>query len=234
MAARFWSLLHRFKADWRLLAPLLVLAAVGMGYGWFFYWQVGQFDPRSPYFEPYWSWPLVSDSPNAVLVWVVAVLAYRAWGWRHWLLDALAFSLNVYVGLWTTYLFVAYADRMGTFDWASVPDGNANPVLFVSHMGMPLLGLVLVRDMLDDPRPWPWLAGTLAFLALFVGIDYWGLHLHPAPFLHEGGGDARLHAGAPWLMVATGAALAAVWTAARRRGRPARDDPVRARAPAGS
>lgn len=215
--APFWSLLHRFKTDWLLMAPVLLAAALGMGYGWYFYLDVGQFDPSSPYFEPYWTWPLVSDSPNAVLVWVVAVLAYKIWNWRHWLLDALAFALNVYVGLWTTYLFLAYPDRMGTFDWASVPDGNANPILFVSHLGMPLLGLVLVPDLLDDPKPWPWLAGTLAFLALFVGVDYWGPHLHPAPFLHPD--DGTLHAGAPWLMVVTGAALALVWFTARRRAR---------------
>lgn len=217
--APFWSLLQRFKTDWWLLAPVLAVAALGMGYGWFFYWQVGQFDPGSPHFEPYWSWVLVSDSPNAVLVWVVAVLAHRLWGWRHWLLDALAFSLNLYVGLWTTYLFLAYAPEMGTFDYASVAAGNANPVLFLSHLGMPLLALALVPDLLDDARSLPWLAGTLAFLASFVAVDYWGPHLHPAPFLHPD--DALLHAGAPWLMVATGAALAGVWWNARRRARSA-------------
>lgn len=227
-----WSLLHRFKADWRLLAPVLLLAALGMGYGWYFYVDVGQFRPGSPYFEPYWTWPLVADSPNAVLVWVVAVLAYKVWGWRHWLLDAMAFSLNLYVGLWTTYLFLAYPDRMGTFDWVTVPDGNANPVLFVSHMGMPLLGLVLVRDLLDDPRPWPWLAGMLAFLALFVGVDYWGLHLHPAPFLHPD--DGLLHAGAPWLMAVTAAGLAAVWWGARHRARAADGPALTTRSPGGS
>lgn len=210
-------LLQRFKTNWRLLVPVLFPAALGIGYGWYFYYDVGQFRPSSEHFVNVAWWPLVSDSPNAVLVWVVAVLAYMLFNWRHWLLDALAFCLNIYVGLWTTFLFVAYSDRMGTFDWASVADGNANPVLFVSHMGMPLLGLVMVPDLLRDARKWTWLAGTLAFLAAFVAVDYWGPHLHPAPFLHSGGGDATLHAGAPWLMVVPAVGLAWIWWAARAK-----------------
>ncbi len=208
--------LHRFKSDWRLLAPLLLVNLAGMAFGWYYYYDVGQFDPASRYFEPYWSWPLVSDSPNAVALFFVATLAYRLTGWRNRWLDAFAFTLNMYVGLWTTFLFLAYADAMGTFDWSRVPDGNANPMLFIAHMGMPLQAFVLLQDMRRDSwRPRSILA-VLAALAVYVGVDYWGPVWHPAPFLHPD--DAVLHLGSPILMgVAAVAWLAIVL---RRTPRP--------------
>lgn len=220
-------MLHRFKADWRLLTPLLALNLAGMVFGYYYYWQVGQFDPsctagnpRCPgYYQPVWTWPLVADSPNAVLLFFVAALAYRLNGWRNRWLDAFAFTLNVYVGCWTSFLFLTHPERMGTFDYASVADGNANPILFLAHMGMPLQAFVLARDMRRDRWSTPAMGLVLAVLALYVYVDYWGPLLHPAPFLHPD--DATLHAGSPWLMVVAAVAwLVVVWPR-----RPAPDEP---------
>src|SRR5439155_19110847 len=116
----------------------------------------GQFDLRhlacgagaTPYCQPVWLWPLVADSPNAVLLFMVAAIGFRVGrGWRNPWLDAFAFALNVYVGCWTTFLFLGYPATLGTFDWPSVAQGNANPLLFVAHMGMPLQAFVLARDL---------------------------------------------------------------------------------------
>jgi uncharacterized membrane protein YpjA len=226
-----FAVLQRFKTDWRLLAPLLLVNAAGMGFGWYYYADVGQFDlshltcgdGATRYCQPWWTWPLVADSPNAVLLFFVAVLAYRLTGWRSKWLDAGAFILNVYVGLWTTFLFLAYADDMGTFDYASIAErGNANPILFLAHMGMPLQALVLVPDLKADAwRPWQTL-GVAAAAAVYIAVDYWSVAgdvlprgvLHPAPFLHPD--DAVLHAGSPWLMVA---AVALWWFARPIKGR---------------
>ncbi|MEK6975407.1 MAG: DUF1405 domain-containing protein [Candidatus Thermoplasmatota archaeon] len=218
--------LHRFKTDWGLLAPLLVLNALGMGFGWYYYADVGQFDfghltcgeGANAYCEPWWTWPLVADSPNAVLLFFVAALAYKLTGWRNKWLDAFAFTLNVYVGLWTTFLFLSYPERMGTFDWASVPGGNANPVLFIAHMGMPLQSFVLLQDMRTDRWSVPALALVLATLVAYIGVDYWGPHLHPAPFLHGGTGDDVLHVGSPLLMAAAGLAWIAAVAWPRKAG----------------
>lgn len=220
MADRFWAMLHRFKADWRLLAPLLLLNLAGMVFGWYYYTDVGQFDlahlscgdGATEHCQPWWTWPLVADSPNAVLLFFVAALAYRLTGWRNRWLDAAAFILNVYVGLWTTFLFLAYPGRMGTFDFASVPDGNANPVLFISHMGMPLQALVLAKDMRTDRWPIVPLLGVLLAAILYIFVDYWGPMLHPAPFLHPD--DDILHATSPFLML--GALTLWLATAVRR------------------
>jgi len=201
--------LHRFKTDWRLLAPLLLLNVVGMAFGWYYYWDVGQFDPASRYYQPPWTWPLVADSPNAVALFFVAALAYKLTRWRNRWLDALAFVLNVYVGCWTTMLFLAYRHDMGTFDYASVARGNANPVLFIAHMGMPLQAFVLWQDLRRDRWGAAGIATVLAFLALYVWVDYWPpLLLHPAPFLHPH--DRVLHVGSPILM----AGAAVVWLGA--------------------
>lgn len=216
-----WSELARFREDTRLLAPLLAVNLGGLVFGYYYYWQVGQFDPSSRFYQPPWTWPLVADSPNAVLLFMVATAASRWAGWRSRWLDAAAFVLNVYVGLWTTALFLLYPDRMGTFAWASVPGGNANPVLFVAHMGMPLQALVLVRDLRRDAWGWLPLAAFAAGLLVYVAVDYAGPVLHPAPFLHPG--DAALHAVSPVLMLAAFAAWAVL--ARPLRGRGARGSP---------
>lgn len=209
------AVLHRFKADGRLLWPLMALNLAGLAFGYYYYADVGQFDlghlacgeGAGPYCQPWWTWPLVADSPNAVLLFMVAATAFRLRGRRSRWLDAFAFTLNMYVGCWTTVLFLAYPERMGTFDWASVPEGNANPVLFVAHMGMPLQAFVLVQDLRQDRWAWPAAAAVLAALAAYVAVDYWGPVLHPAPFLHPD--DAALHAASPLLML--GAAV--LWLA---------------------
>ncbi len=198
-AAKAEAFLHRFKTDWRLLVPILVADLAGMGFGWYYYWDVGQFNPASRFYEsPGW-WPLVADSPNAVLLFFVAVLAYRLTGWRNRWLDAFAFTLNIYVGLWTSFLFLSYPERMGTFTW-----GSTNNLLFFAHLGMPLQAFVLLRGMRRDSwAGWERLI-VVAALSAFVGVDYWGPMLHPAPFLHPD--DTVLHLVSPWLMVTAAAA----------------------------
>jgi uncharacterized membrane protein YpjA len=199
----FERLCARILGDLRLLVPLLAANVAGMAFGWYYYFEVGQFDPRSDYFEhPAW-WPLVADSPNAVALFFVAAVLRRWGGWRHPVLDAFAFCLNIYVGLWTTFVFLAYAPQMGTFE------GGTNSLLFVTHMGMPLQALLLAPDLRRDG--WRW-RHTLLLLAAYVAVDYSGPHLHPAPFLDDQADDGgrTLHAGSPWLMVAAFAAFAAV------------------------
>lgn len=215
--------LHRFKSDWRLLVPLLLVNLAGMVFGWYYYADVGQFDfshmtcadGANAYCQPWWTWILVADSPNAVALFFIATLAYKLTGWRNQWLDGFAFILNIYVGLWTTFLFLAYSDEMGTFDYAAVAEGNANPVLFIAHMGMPLQSFVLLQDLHKDKWPNSGILAVLAILAVYIAVDYWGPILHPAPFLHPD--DAVLHMGSPVLMLLA----ASVWLATLVAGRAA-------------
>lgn len=207
---------HHFKQKMAWVGVILFIDLVAIGLGWYYYWAVGQFDPSSVYYQAVYWWPLVADSPNAVLLFFVALLLYRRWGIRSHILDSLAFVLNLYVGVWTSFLFLSYPDTMDTWDWGSV-----NNVLFFAHLGMPLQSLILARDLARTPLHAGIAAGLVAFFALFVYVDYWGPHLHPAPFLDQGGGAGLLHTWSPWIMVASVAAWLALIGAAHLRARKA-------------
>lgn len=211
---KVWEFFHQFKAKRAWALVLMVPNLVGIVFGYYYYYEVGQFDPSSAYFRSYGWWPFIADSPTAVVLMSVSLLAYAFWGKRSKVFDAIAFTAMVYVGLWTTMLFLAYSQRMGTFDWGNLAT-NQNPILFVSHMGMPLEALLLVRDLRMDRWTWAGIAGILAWNGLNLGLDYWGPHLHPAPFLHDAAhlppatstADATLHLLSPLLMAFT----LAVW-----------------------
>ncbi|MCA1810572.1 MAG: DUF1405 domain-containing protein [Halobacteriales archaeon] len=225
---RAWEFFHRFKANRAWALALMVPNLIGIGFGYYYYYDVGQFDPSSSHFRSYGWWPFIADSPTAVVLMSASLLFYAFGRRRSKLLDAVAFTAMVYVGLWTTFLFLAYPERMGTFAWGSVAHGNANPVLFVSHLGMPLEALLLVRDLRRDAWAWAAAVGILGWNALNLLLDYWGPHLHPAPFLHDAAhppplpsaSDALLHSGSPWLMAFTLAAwLAVMWRGLGRKQR---------------
>ncbi|MES2155138.1 MAG: DUF1405 domain-containing protein [bacterium] len=223
----FFAWANRFKLDGRLLLLIALADVAGIVGGWYYYADVGQFDLAHPlcgagaeqYCTPFWAWPLVADSPNAVLVIFAALLLYRFAGWRSKALDAAAFTLNIYVGLWTTALFLSYSSTMGTYA------GGANTLLFVTHMGMPLQSLILTQDMRRDKWSPAGVAGVLALLALFVAIDYWGPHWHPAPFVDaraddvvHWGGDALLKVESVALMLVAAVAWLVLCRPLRGRG----------------
>ncbi len=194
---------------WTVLLMLANLA--GIGFGYYYYWKIGQFDPSHQFYQPPWLWPFVADSPNAVVLMSVALIGWH-YGLKSRVLDGLAFVQMVYVGVWTTYLFVLYPDQLGTFDWAGVADGNANPVLFVSHMGMPLEAMLLVPHLLER-REAPWLLAAMpAWAALNMYLDYGSPDLRPAPHVDAG---TVLAVGSIVIMVGTLAAWA--WFAMRAR-----------------
>lgn len=184
------------------MALLMVPNLIGIVFGYYYYWDVGQFDPASRYYQhPAW-WAFVADSPNAVVLMSASLLLYQWGGRRSRVLDSLAFLHMVYVGLWTTYLFLSFPERLGTFDW-----GGTNNLLFFSHMGMPLEALVLVPDMLGDLHRGAWVMAGWAWMGLNVWLDYGPLSLRPAPFVDAGTSFAvgsaslALFASAAWTVV---------------------------------
>ncbi len=222
---RWWALVERMRASKPLFWLMLLPNLAGIVGGYYYYWDVGQFtNPARPeYARALAWWPFIPDSPNAVLLCVIALAAFTFWGKRSRLFDGIAFTAMLYVGVWTTFLFLAYPEQLGTFHW-----GGTNNLLFVSHMGMPLEALLLVPALRKDKTPL-WVGGAVVgWNLLNLWLDYGPVHLHPAPFLHDqanlppmtSASDALLHTGSLWIMAAVCGGYLWVSARARMRNRP--------------
>jgi uncharacterized membrane protein YpjA len=177
-ASKFWtamaSLRERHWAFWLLTAANFA----GIGFGYYYYWQVGQFNPASQYYQHWSLWAFVSDSPNAVLLMQVSLSLWYFGRKRYRLLDSLAFIHLVYIGFWTTFLFTSEPDQLGTWEW-----GGTNNLLYFSHMGMPLEALILVKGLRRDTMP-AWMPiSMLGWVAVNLFLDYGAPALRPAPFV---------------------------------------------------
>lgn len=151
------------------------VAAVNLGgilYG--FYYYLPQFRVT-----PWWLWPLVPDSPMAVLL-ATSALVLFALGRDRPVWNLVAMAAMVKVGVWTAVILPWFPDHFG-FSW--IPGGLAcggtgwdfrcadlNTYLFYLHLGMVAEALLLVGRY---PR------GVRAFVAvaaLFVAIDVVDYH----------------------------------------------------------
>lgn len=116
---------------WAALIGLVNL--VGIVYGFWYY--SAQFAST-----PWYWWPLVPDSPLAVMWAELALIAF--WLKRESpVLNALAFIGNVQVGLWTVYVLLAYAPEFGTYKL------NLNTILLAGHAAMAVLALIFVQGL---------------------------------------------------------------------------------------
>lgn len=173
-----WFGWFKVAPSWALFIALVNL--VGIAYG--FYYYAPQFAQTPPAL-----WPLVPDSPLAVLWAELALAAYWLHRWRAGRgeaageapgvvaasLDALAFVGNVQVGLWTVYVLLAYADSFGTFTL------NLNTVLLAGHAGMAVLALVYVaglraRAALRPGVQWVGIGVAAAYYLVQDAVDYFG------------------------------------------------------------
>jgi uncharacterized membrane protein YpjA len=145
------SLARRLRSRW-ILASVCLVNVVGLAYGFFYY--VPQFAET-----PVYLWPLVPDSPMAVLLMTVA-LAYVACGESKPWLNLLGSGAMIKVGVWTAVVLAWFPDHFG---FAFLPDlgcpagpvfgcGNLNTYLFYLHLGMALEPL-LVADQLPTEGP---------------------------------------------------------------------------------
>ena len=168
---RFVDLFGWFKEHRGWAALIALVNLVGIGYG--FYYYGAQFSVT-----PVWLWWLVPDSPLAVFWAQLALVAYwlvprgekRVWLW----LDALAFIGNVQVGLWTSYVLLAYESDFRTLDFLQGEGPvHLNSILWVAHLGMVLLALIFVKGLRDARARWPILVGGGYYLLNDV-VDYFG------------------------------------------------------------
>lgn len=157
----------RFKTARAWAGVIAAINLVGIAYGFVYY---------RPQFEatPWYLWPFVPDSPLAVLWAELALLAYWL-RWKPGVLDALAFVGNVQVGLWTTYVFIAYPS-FRALDFLRGGEVTLNSVLLVGHLGMAALALIFVAGLRALPKArlaWA-IGGAAAYYVLNDVLDYFG------------------------------------------------------------
>lgn len=129
------AVLRSFRDDPRRRAAVLLVNLGGILFG--FYYYLPQFAETAPYL-----WPLVPDSPFAVLVASAALLLW-ARGKAHPVVDALAFVYMVKVGLWTAFVLALHPEHFGFHPFGA----GLNSVLFYLHLGMAVEGLVFLVDL---------------------------------------------------------------------------------------
>ena len=174
MRDRLVDLFGWFKEHRIWAAAIALVNLVGIAYGFYYYGD--QFT-----ITPAWLWGFVPDSPLAVLWAELALLAYwlvpaarrGRWLW----LDALAFVGNVQVGLWTTYVLVAYEPAFHTLDFLQGEGPmDLNTILWVGHLGMAALGLIFVKGIRDATPAARWTAIGVAAASYVANdiLDYFG------------------------------------------------------------
>lgn len=204
------------RRRWILIA--VQLANVG-GILFGFYYYLPQFGQT-----PVWLWPLVPDSPFAVLLMALALAYVIAGRSKPWL-NLLGAGAMVKVGLWTAVVLAWFPEH---FRFSLVPDlgcstdpifgcGNLNTYLFYLHLGMAAEALI-VTDLLPDSRDVYLALGSAFVLADVVDyhwpVDYLdrgcpGVFPHTVPCDHHG-----------WTFLVTAllsvGAVAALWWGGRR------------------
>ncbi len=158
------------RQPWLLVTVLLVNLG-GIVYG--FYYYLPQFRVT-----PVYLWPLIPDSPLAVLLLSIAltfVLLGRSKPW----LNLVGAGAMIKVGIWTAIILAWFPEH---FQFSYIPSGldcsgtgfdfhcsDLNTWLFYLHLGMAAEALLVIDLLPDRIAPYAWFAG--AYLAIDA-IDY--------------------------------------------------------------
>lgn len=191
---------------------ILAINFVGVVYGFWYY--LPQFS-----LTPVEYWPMVPDSPLAVLWATLALLLWESKR-RSPALEGLAFAGNVVIGFWTGFVLLFY-DRV---HWPRL-----DFVLFWAHLAMVAQALVFVKPLRNGPLRHAWIAvaAAAAWYGVNVVVDYWFtgfafqgcVGLHPITIHKPGnpcGGLDVVAAFTAGLSLVTVAALAVLTTVRRR------------------
>lgn len=153
--------LEGIPRDRRYFLPLALINLAGAVYG--FYWYRDQLLSTPP-----WAWPLVADSPLAVLAFGFYLLSLHRGGRRFPLLEAYALLTTLKYGLWTDLVIGQSWLAGGQVIFEDVH-------LLASHFGMALEAFLFLRYF-APPLPYGLLVS--AWLVLNDYVDY-ARGLHP-------------------------------------------------------
>ncbi len=114
---------------------------------------------------PLWAYPFIPDCPLAALLFGAALLLMHL-GRRSNLLNQLAASFCIKYGVWTMSFWALYWARTGDVELSSAFSG---PVMFVTHLGLTIMGMLLLQYVQPSMRD---SALVLTWLALSDIVDY--------------------------------------------------------------
>lgn len=134
-----------------LFLPLIMVNILGAVYG--FYWYRHQLQAT-----PWYYWPVVPDSPLAVLFFTLVLVNIYRGRRSHWL-EAFGYLAMLKYGLWTPLVLVQAGVAAGNFDFESLH-------LSLSHLGMALEAALFLHHY-PPPRYYAWRA-----LLWFLLNDY--------------------------------------------------------------
>lgn len=154
----------KLVADWFVATPWLLWPAVIALMAAFLVGTIGWY---GDFFEaarvPLWAYPFVPDCPLAAGMAGLA-LALRRLGRPNRLINQLSAVFCIKYGTWTMTFWALYWAGGGPIEMTSLFSG---PVMFLTHLGLTVLGLVL---LLYGGRPR--LGEALLVLAWFVASDF--------------------------------------------------------------
>jgi uncharacterized membrane protein YpjA len=160
-----WDFLRQLP-DKRHLFPLLIGAnLLGAVYG--FYWYRYQLAGT-----PWYYWPVVPDSPLAVLFFTLFLVNIYIHRRQYWV-EAFGYLAMLKYGLWTPFVLAQAGVATGNFDFESFH-------LSLSHLAMAIEAWIFLRYYIPPSRY------AIRLLLWFLANDYldyfWGTHpTLPAP-----------------------------------------------------
>lgn len=113
---------------------MIIINLGGTVFGYYYY----KYQLRS---SPWYLWIFIPDSPNAVLLFAIALALLRM-KCKFKLINALAFVDLIKVGIWTLFVFLIYRDY-----YFSPAGFEFTSILFALHLGMVIEAFVLIKSL---------------------------------------------------------------------------------------
>ncbi|BCX03683.1 MAG: hypothetical protein KatS3mg053_1621 [Candidatus Roseilinea sp.] len=132
----------RTLSDWVICTPALAWSAFGACVFAFVFGTVGWY---GSFFgevnAPLWAYPFIPDCPLAALMFGIAFILMHLNRTSN-LLNQLAAVFCIKYGVWTMSFWALYWARTGDIELSGVFSG---PVMFVTHLGLTIMGLLLLQ-----------------------------------------------------------------------------------------
>lgn len=160
---KLWRDFWRDPWQSRYTAPLVIINALGSGYG--YYWYHEQLAAT-----PFYYWPFVPDSPLASTFFTLALLIPGNSALRR-LFQTIAFTAAVKYGIWAVVIISQYWIKGGPVEFTEV-------MLWLSHLGMAVEGGIFLKTLQLDRMV---VSITGMWMLLNDLMDYYA-ELHPYLF----------------------------------------------------